>query len=121
MGTIAALCDGFALFVFVGRAKKCLDFSATVFFYQCVIGMVYSWPSRWPWWFYGTGLLNVAVCTVVGEQLTIRKEMEEVPRNRLFERDAERGVVGSPRVEENPSGAQPQQPSSQAIPARSRF
>ncbi|KAI7986131.1 hypothetical protein LOK49_LG14G01871 [Camellia lanceoleosa] len=65
----------------IERAKKCLDFSATLYIIHLFICIVYGgWPSSITWWVVnGTGL---AVMALLGEYLCIRRELREIPITR---------------------------------------
>ncbi|XP_044495205.1 protein SYS1 homolog [Mangifera indica] len=71
---------GFMLHI-VERAKKCLDFSATLYIIHLFICIIYGgWPSSITWWAVnGTGL---AVMALLGEYLCIRRELLEIPITR---------------------------------------
>ncbi|XP_057459710.1 uncharacterized protein LOC130750242 [Actinidia eriantha] len=62
----------------IERAKKCLDFSATLHINHLFICIMYGgWPSSLTWWVVnGTG---VAVMALLGEYLCIRRELREIP------------------------------------------
>ncbi|KAK1298537.1 hypothetical protein QJS10_CPB14g01195 [Acorus calamus] len=72
---------GFMLYL-IERAKKCLDFSATLYIIHLFICIVYGgWPSSFTWWVVnGTGL---AVMALLGEWLCIRRELRDIPISRL--------------------------------------
>ncbi|XP_078428057.1 structural molecules protein [Wolffia australiana] len=72
---------GFLLHL-VERAKKCLDFSATLFIIHLIITIIYGgWPSTVTWWVVnGTCLLLMAL---LGEWLCIRRELQEIHITRL--------------------------------------
>lgn len=65
----------------IERAKKCLDFSATVYVIHLFLCIAYGgWPSSITWWVLnGTG---IAVMSLVGEYLCIRRELHEIPITR---------------------------------------
>ncbi|XP_044487270.1 protein SYS1 homolog isoform X2 [Mangifera indica] len=65
------------MFYIVERAKKCLDFSATLYIIHLFICIVYGgWPSSITWWVVnGTGL---AVMALLGEYLCFRREWQEI-------------------------------------------
>ncbi|KAJ4953551.1 hypothetical protein NE237_030383 [Protea cynaroides] len=75
---LSALAGAFYVFHLVERSRKCLDFSATLFIVHLFICIIYGgWPSSITWWVVsGTGL---AVMTLVGERLCIRREQREIP------------------------------------------
>ncbi|CAK7356654.1 unnamed protein product [Dovyalis caffra] len=71
---------GYMLYL-IERAKKCLDFSATLYIIHLFICIIYGgWPSSITWWAVnGTGL---AVMALLGEYLCIRRELLEIPITR---------------------------------------
>ncbi|CAA6672716.1 unnamed protein product [Spirodela intermedia] len=72
---------GFLLHL-IERAKKCLDFSATLFIIHLLICIVYGgWPSSVTWWVVNGACL--VVMALVGEWLCIRRELQEIPITRL--------------------------------------
>jgi hypothetical protein len=62
----------------IERAKKCLDFSATVYIVHLFICIIHGgWPTSLTWWAVnGTG---IAVMALLGEYLCIRRELREIP------------------------------------------
>lgn len=66
----------------IERAKKCLDFAATLYIFHLFICIVYGgWPSSMTWWVVnGTGLV---VMSLLGEYLCIKRELREIPITRL--------------------------------------
>ena len=76
------LCRVGYLVYLIERAKKCLDFSVTLFVIHLFICIVYGgWPSSLTWWVVnGTG---VAVMALLGEYLCIRRELREIPITRF--------------------------------------
>lgn len=82
---------GVAYLVYViERAKKCLDFSVTLFVIHLFICIVYGgWPSPLTWWVVnGTG---VAVMALLGEYLCIKRELREIPITRSRSNAEEHG------------------------------
>ncbi|KAI4331451.1 hypothetical protein MLD38_029639 [Melastoma candidum] len=71
---------GYMLYL-IERAKKCLDFSATLFIIHLLICITYGgWPASITWWVVnGTGLVVMAL---LGEYLCIRRELKEIPISR---------------------------------------
>ncbi|XP_019425094.1 PREDICTED: protein SYS1 homolog isoform X1 [Lupinus angustifolius] len=65
----------------IERAKKCLDFSATLYIIHLFICIVYGgWPSSITWWIVnGTG---IAVMALLAEYLCIKRESREIPITR---------------------------------------
>lgn len=81
--TIAAFCcaalagSGF-LCVVIGRAKKCLDFTATVYFVHLVNCTVVSGvPSGVTWWALTT--CSIIIMAMIGECLCFQRELREIP------------------------------------------
>lgn len=66
----------------VERARKCLDFSATLYIIHLFFCIMYGgWPSSMAWWVVnGTGL---AVMALLAEYLCIRREQREIPMDRF--------------------------------------
>lgn len=73
----SCLCRAGFMFYIVERAKKCLDFSATLYIIHLFICIIYGgWPSSITWWAVnGTGL---AVMALLGEYLCFRREWQEI-------------------------------------------
>ncbi|KAK8608469.1 hypothetical protein V6N13_023892 [Hibiscus sabdariffa] len=71
---------GYMLYL-VERAKKCLDFSATLYIIHLFICIMYGgWPSSITWWV--VNVTGVAVMALLGEYLCIRRELREIPITR---------------------------------------
>jgi len=67
-----------ALLIVVERAKKCLDFAATMHIIHLVLCLCYSgFPTNWLWWLLM--LSTMVVTAVLGEYLCWRREMREIP------------------------------------------
>lgn len=66
----------------VERARKCLDFSATLYIIHLFLCIMYGgWPSSMAWWVvHGTGL---AVMALLAEYLCIQREQREIPMDRF--------------------------------------
>jgi len=66
----------------IERAKKCLDFSATLYIVHLFICIIYGgWPSSFTWWI--VNLTCLALMALLGEWLCIRRELREIPITRL--------------------------------------
>ncbi|MBA0759076.1 hypothetical protein Gotri_022009 [Gossypium trilobum] len=64
----------------IERAKKCLDFAATLYIIHLFICTIYGgWPSV-TWWV--VNVTGFAVMALLGEYLGIRREMREIPITR---------------------------------------
>ncbi len=62
----------------VERAKKCLDFTATLYLLHLLFCCAYrGWPRSAEWWV--VNLLGLALMAVLGEWLCLRKEMRDIP------------------------------------------
>nr|AFK35486.1 unknown [Lotus japonicus] len=67
---------------FIERAKRCLDFSATLYTIHLFICIVYGgWPSSIAWW--AVNVAGFAVMALLGECLCIRRELREIPITRF--------------------------------------
>ncbi|KAG8497083.1 hypothetical protein CXB51_008339 [Gossypium anomalum] len=65
----------------IERAKKCLDFAATLYIIHLSICTIYGgWPSSVTWWV--VNVTRFAVMALLGEYLCIRREMREIPITR---------------------------------------
>ncbi|KAL6568123.1 hypothetical protein OROHE_003807 [Orobanche hederae] len=90
---------GFLVYL-VERAKKCLDFCATLYIIHLFICILYGgWPSSLTWWV--VNVTGLAVMELLGEYLCMRRELRDIPisisRNRSIcltnEKDAYFGKV----------------------------
>ncbi|KAK3239113.1 hypothetical protein CYMTET_50933 [Cymbomonas tetramitiformis] len=80
----AAATAGF-LCIVVERAKKCLDFSATLTMVHLFLCLVYSgFPSNVEW--YVLNFLSLVIMAVLGEWLCMRRELREIPLSGLTAR-----------------------------------
>ncbi|XP_073301922.1 uncharacterized protein [Primulina huaijiensis] len=71
---------GFLLYL-VERAKKCLDFSATLYIVHLFICAIYGgWPSSITWWV--VNITSLTVMALLGEYLCMRRELREIPISR---------------------------------------
>lgn len=70
------------LLYLIERAKKCLDFSATVYIIHLFICILYGgWPSSITWWVVnGTSL---ALMALLGEWLCVKRELRDIPLTRI--------------------------------------
>ncbi|KAL1565120.1 protein SYS1 [Salvia divinorum] len=72
---------GFLVYL-VERAKKCLDFCATLYIVHLFICTIYGgWPASITWWV--VNLTGLAAMALLGEYLCMRREMREIPISRL--------------------------------------
>ncbi|KAJ0971280.1 hypothetical protein J5N97_019239 [Dioscorea zingiberensis] len=79
---LSSLAGSVYMFYLVERAKKCLDFSATLYIIHLFICIIYGgWPSSITWWVIN--VTGVALMSLLGEWLCIRREMREIPITRL--------------------------------------
>ncbi|CAN4086786.1 unnamed protein product [Withania somnifera] len=68
---------GFLLYL-IERAKKCLDFSATLYIIHLLICIIYGgWPSSITWWV--VNVTGLAVMALLGEYLCVRRELRDIP------------------------------------------
>jgi len=62
----------------VGRAKKCLDFTATAYILHFLVVLAYDgFPTIWEWWVIN--VISLIATVVVGEILCMRRELREIP------------------------------------------
>ncbi|CAA2987253.1 SYS1 homolog [Olea europaea subsp. europaea] len=65
----------------IERAKKCLDFSATLYIIHLFICIIYGgWPSSMTWWV--VNITAFAVMALLGECLCMTRESREIPISR---------------------------------------
>lgn len=63
----------------VVRARKCLDFVTTVYFYHFLFCWIYGGlPKSLVWWIVNT--IACTVTTVVSEYICLKREMQDIPR-----------------------------------------
>lgn len=75
---LTALAGSVYLLYLIERAKKCLDFSATIYIIHLFICIIYGgWPSSITWWVVNS--TGIAVMALLGEYLCIRRELREIP------------------------------------------
>ncbi|KAL2653564.1 hypothetical protein R1flu_021692 [Riccia fluitans] len=66
------------LLVLIERAKKCLDFSATLYIIHLFFCLVYGgFPSSVTWWIVSGSCL--VITAVLGEWLCMRRELKDIP------------------------------------------
>lgn len=74
----AALAGSGFLCVVIGRAKKCLDFTATVYFVHLINCTAFSGvPSGITWWALTT--CSIVVMAMFGECLCFQRELRDIP------------------------------------------
>ncbi|XAR67734.1 hypothetical protein NMG60_11002617 [Bertholletia excelsa] len=78
---LSSLAGAVYLLYLIERAKKCLDFAATVYIIHLFICIAYGgWPSSMTWWVVnGIGL---AIMSLLGEYLCVKRELREIPISR---------------------------------------
>jgi hypothetical protein len=77
-----AIAGGCFLCIVVERAKKCLDFAATVHvLHLCGCVLYDGFPGSWEWW--AVNVMSLIVMSLLGEYLCMRREMQDIP---LFSR-----------------------------------
>lgn len=71
---------GYLLYL-IERAKKCIDFSATLYIIHLIICISYGgWPSSFTWWI--VNIAGLAAMALLGEYLCVRRELREIPITR---------------------------------------
>lgn len=75
---INALAAALYLMFVVERAKKCLDFAATIYvLHLLAVSLGNGFPRASPWWLVN-GVAFV-ICAVLGEWLCVQRELQEIP------------------------------------------
>ncbi|KAK9834018.1 hypothetical protein WJX81_003396 [Elliptochloris bilobata] len=71
---VAAVCLVFV----VGRAKKCLDFAATLYLlHLAAVSAMSAIPSSFAWW--AVNIWGMVLAAVLGEWLCLQRELQEIP------------------------------------------
>ncbi|KAK9838838.1 hypothetical protein WJX74_004249 [Apatococcus lobatus] len=110
----AVVASGFLMLV-VERAKKCLDFAATLYIIHLAICSVfYGFPSGPEWW--GVNVVAFLITAVLGEWLCLRREMQDIPIGSLRRRTHEL----LPKVSEINMGIRASSPTVVSLPATVR-
>jgi hypothetical protein len=79
---LTALVGALYLVWIVERAKKCLDFASTVYFWHFVATCIYSgFPARLEWWVVNG--CSLAIMALLGEYLCVRRELMDIPLSAL--------------------------------------
>lgn len=66
------------MFILVERAKKCLDFTVTLYIIHLILCCLYNgFPTSFLWWF--VYVLCVVVTALLGEWLCMRRELKDIP------------------------------------------
>ena len=82
------------LAVLVERAKKCLDFTATLFLIHAMLCVAYAgWPRSFEWW--AVNLVSLILMAVLAEWLCLRRELREIPLTGMRSGRNERGMRSS--------------------------
>ena len=64
--------------IIVERAKKCVDFTFTLFFIHIIICTMYiKFPLEWQWWV--VEIISSVTMATIGEYLCARNELEDIP------------------------------------------
>eukprot|EP00252_Welwitschia_mirabilis_P014673 TRINITY_DN3235_c0_g2_i1.p1 TRINITY_DN3235_c0_g2~~TRINITY_DN3235_c0_g2_i1.p1 ORF type:complete len:153 (+),score=11.34 TRINITY_DN3235_c0_g2_i1:660-1118(+) len=75
---LSALAGAGYLYLLIERARKCLDFAATLYIIHLFICVIYGgWPSSLIWWI--SNAIGLAVMALLGEWLCIRRELRDIP------------------------------------------
>ncbi|KAL3633034.1 hypothetical protein CASFOL_026018 [Castilleja foliolosa] len=83
----------------VERAKKCLDFSGTLYIIHLFICIVYGgWPASITWWV--VNITGLVVMVLLGERLCMKRELRDIPisRYRSSMLDKRKGVGHETRL-----------------------
>lgn len=75
---LTALSGAILLPVIVERAKKCLDFTSTLYIIHLGICCFYDGvPQNWEWWILQ--MASLALMVVLGEYACSRRELRDIP------------------------------------------
>ncbi|GER44992.1 protein SYS1 [Striga asiatica] len=75
---LSSIAGAVFLVYIVERAKKCLDFSATLYIIHLLICLAYGgWPSSITWWV--VNITSLVLMALLGEYLCMRRELREIP------------------------------------------
>ncbi|VAH61440.1 hypothetical protein VPH35_044582 [Triticum aestivum] len=75
---LAAIAGAGFMFYVIERAKKCLDFAATLYIIHLFICIIYGgWPASGTWWV--VNIVGLAIMSLLGEYLCIRRELKDIP------------------------------------------
>jgi hypothetical protein len=67
------------LAIIVEKAKKCLDFSVTLFIIHLMVCMTYNaeFPASWDWWIIH--IMGTIMMILFGEFFCSRRELMDIP------------------------------------------
>jgi len=75
---LCSVVGAYLLSFVVERAKKCVDFTFTLFFlHVCVSTFYYQFPLVWEWWL--VQVVSSVVMATLGEYLCARSELQDIP------------------------------------------
>ncbi|PIN09841.1 Integral membrane protein involved in transport between the late Golgi and endosome [Handroanthus impetiginosus] len=75
---LSSIAGAVFLVYIVERAKKCLDFCATLYIIHLFICFIYGgWPASITWWV--VHITGLAVMELLGEHLCMKRELREIP------------------------------------------
>lgn len=78
---LSSIAGAGVLVYLVERARKCLDFSATLYIIHLFICLLYGgWPSSTTWWV--VNITGLAVMALLSEYLCMKRERREIPIGR---------------------------------------
>ncbi|KAI3385797.1 hypothetical protein SNEBB_000838 [Seison nebaliae] len=78
---LSSIVSALILWVFIQKAKECLDFAATFFLYHLIITAVYDgmFPRSLIWWI--VNIINLIISTIIGEYLCMKSDLKDIPVN----------------------------------------
>ncbi|XAR50620.1 hypothetical protein NMG60_11004988 [Bertholletia excelsa] len=93
---LSSLAGSVYMLYLIERAKKCLDFSATLYIIHFLVCILYGgWPSSLTWWI--VNVTGLAVMALLGECMCIRRELQEIPLPRHRSSVSVTGEMQQPR------------------------
>jgi len=75
---LTSVCGAYLLSKIVERARKCVDFTFTLYFTHVVLCTLYDgFPLSWEWWV--VNVFGSVAMASLGEFLCAQREMEDIP------------------------------------------
>jgi hypothetical protein len=79
---LSSVLGSILLAIIVEKAKKCLDFTVTLFLIHLLLCIMYDGvPSTWDWWI--VTIMGTIIMTLLGEHLCAKKELDDIPMLQL--------------------------------------
>eukprot|EP01138_Halocafeteria_seosinensis_P016484 gb/GECG01016815.1/.p1 GENE.gb/GECG01016815.1/~~gb/GECG01016815.1/.p1 ORF type:complete len:325 (+),score=38.19 gb/GECG01016815.1/:1-975(+) len=117
---VAGIVASYGMGYIVERAKKCADFTFTLYFWHTVFSICYGgFPIAWDWWV--VHLVSMIVTGLLGEHFCMRREMEDISVDQIVARrssqDSKKQDVSTKAGNSHANGAENRNGSSAAAAA----